>query len=278
MPPAPRKPIILDSVTHLTEEHRGCVALCMSHGGHYAAYFAATKGVAALILNDAGIGRERAGLAGAVYLERLGLPAATVSHRTARIGDGKDGRARGVLSFVNSHAAVLGLKPGISSREALDILLAAGLKVLAEPPAETEHRFEATEAGRGGIKVIVMDSISLVEPGDAGHVIVAASHGGVLGGRPETAVKYPVFAAVTNDADRGIDDAGVSRLPALESRGIAGACVSAFSARIGDGRSTFEDGYISTLNETARRRGGQVGQSCRAFVAAMVEARLREAA
>jgi hypothetical protein len=62
----------------------------------------------------------------------------------------------------------------------------------------------------------------------------------------------------------------------MEGRGIAGACVSAFSARIGDGRSTFEDGYISTLNATAERHGGRIGQSCREFVAVMVAARTRQ--
>jgi hypothetical protein len=276
VPAAAREPVVLDSVTHLTDEHRGCVALCMSHGGHYAAYYAAAKGVAALILNDAGVGREQAGLAGLAYLEKLGVPAASVSHRSARIGDGRDGLARGLLSFANRPAATLGVKPGLSSKQALEILAAAGLQPAGEPPSEAEHRYEIAEAGSDGVKVIVMDSISLVRPDDAGHIIVAASHGGLLGGRPETAVKYPVFAAVTNDADRGIDDAGVSRLPAMDARGIAGACVSAFSARIGDGKSTFEHGYISTLNETARKHGGEIGQSCRTFVAAMVAARARQ--
>jgi hypothetical protein len=275
-PVTSREPLILDSVTHLTDKDRGRVALCMSHGGHYAAYFAASKGVAAVILNDAGIGREQAGIAGVLYLEKLGMPAAAISHRSARIGDGKDGYARGVISYANRPAAAVGVKPGLTSKAALDILLAAGLPAASEPPAEAEHRFEAADVATDRVKIVIMDSISLVQPGDAGHVIVAASHGGLPGGKLEAAVKYPVFAAVTNDADRGIDAAGISRLPALEARGIAGACVSAFSARIGDGRSTFEDGYISALNETARRHGGEIGQSCRAFVDAMVKARAKE--
>ena len=49
------------------------------------------------------------------------------------------------------------------------------------------------------------------------------SHGALLGGKPETAIKIPVFAAIYNDADFGIDDAGIARLPALDARGIAGA-------------------------------------------------------
>ena len=60
---------ILDSVTHLETKHNGAVAYCGSHGGIYAAYYAAYKGLAAVILNDAGIGRERAGVAGMVAAE-----------------------------------------------------------------------------------------------------------------------------------------------------------------------------------------------------------------
>ncbi|MCL4765757.1 MAG: hypothetical protein KJZ80_05965 [Hyphomicrobiaceae bacterium] len=272
----PADTLALDSVTHIMPEHRGRVAYCASHGGRYSGAWAASMGLAAAVLNDAGIGREQAGLGGAVLLAELGVPAATVSHRSARIGDGADGLARGTLSFVNGLAADLGLAAGMPCREALRRLAAAGLSPAPKPPVDEEHRHELTEAGRAGVKVVVLDSVSLVQPEDAGHIVVTASHGGLLGGRPETAVKVPAFAAVYNDADRGIDEAGISRLPALDVRRIAGACVQAFSARIGDGASTWNDGFISALNETAARHGGRIGQSCRDFVAAMVEARVRE--
>jgi hypothetical protein len=272
----PTAKIVLDSVTHLKPEHRGQAAYCASHGGSYAGYYAAHMGVGAVILSDAGIGREEAGLGGVRLLEELGVPAAAISHRTARIGDGQDGVARGVVSFINAPAKALGLVASMPCREALDRLAAANLAPAPAPPDQAEHRHEIPEAGRSGIKVIIMDSNSLVAPEDAQHVVISGSHGGLLGGKPETAVKYPVFAIVTNDADRGIDDAGISRLPALDERGIAGACVSAFSARIGDGKSSYEDGFISALNDVARRRGGKIGQSCRAFVAAMVEARAKD--
>jgi hypothetical protein len=248
----------------------------MSHGGRYAGWYGATRRIGALILNDAGIGRERAGLAGIDYLGQFGVPSATVSHISARIGDGTDGAVNGIISYANRPAAKLGIISGMTARAALDILCAANLGPSPMPPAEAEHRHEIAAAGGPGIKVVVMDSVSLVTAADAGHIIVTASHGGLLGGRPETAVKCPVFAAVFNDADRGLADAGISRLPALEARGIAGACVSAFSARIGDGISTYEDGYISALNDMAAHQGGLIGQSCRQFVTAMVAARAKQ--
>lgn len=272
------EPLILDSVTHLTAEHRGRAVHCASHGGTYAGYYAAKMGIGAVILNDAGIGRERAGLGGVLLLEALGVPAAAISHRTARIGDGADGVARGRLSFVNAPAARIGLGAGMACREALDLLGSARLMPSPAPSATAEHRHVMAAAGRPGVDVVAMDSISLVEAADAGLIVVTASHGGLLGGKPASAIKHPVFAVVCNDADRGIDDAGVSRLPALDARAIAGGCVSAFSARIGDGMSTYADGFISAVNGTAQRRGGVVGQSCKDFVAAMVAARARELA
>ena len=270
------RPIILDSVTHLKPEHRGQAAHCASHGGAYAGYFAAKMGVGAVILNDAGIGRERAGLAGLNLLGDLGVPAACVSHATARIGDGQDGYARGIVSAVNVAAAHLGLADGMRCQDALTILAGATLTASPEPRAIAEHRFEHSDFGQNGVRVIVMDSTGDVCADDAGHIVVTGSHGGLLGGRPETAVKHAVYAAVYNDAGFGIENAGISRLPALDARGIAGACVSAFSARIGDGRSTLDDGFISALNATARYRGGTIGQSCKDFVAAMVKARSKE--
>lgn len=263
-------PLVLDSVTHLTEAHRGAVAYCASHGARYAAYYAAAKGIAGLILNDAGIGRERVGFAGPLYLERLGVPAATVSSTSARIGDGRDGHDNGVLSFVNDPARERGLEVGMQAGEALARLLRSPLPPSPAPPPEAEHRREIAEAGRGSLKVLVLDSNGLVGPADAGHIIVTGSHGGLLGGKPETAIKHPASAAIYNDAGFGKDAAGISRLPALEARGVAGACVSHFSARIGDGMSTFNNGFISALNQAAARRGGLIGQSCREFVAAMV--------
>ncbi len=265
------EPLVLDSVTHLTEAARGRVALCASHGGIYAAWYAARRGVSAVILHDAGVGRERAGIGGLDWLEMRGVPAACVGHMTARIGEGADMLRRGALSFVNGAAAGLGLAPGMAAEQALRLLDDAALPAAELTEQMDEARREIPGAGRGGVRVFALDSNGLVGAADAGHVVVTGSHGGLLGARPETAVKADVMAALYNDAGIGLDGAGLSRLPALDMRGIAGACVSCFSARIGDGMSTWEDGFVSAVNATAATRGGAVGQSARDFVAAMLE-------
>jgi hypothetical protein len=263
--------LVLDSVTHLAADAAGRAALCASHGGVYAAWYAARRGVSAVILHDAGIGRERAGLGGLDWLSARGIPGACVGYRSARIGDGADMLARGRLSAVNAPAIALGLAEGMAAAEALSILGAARLPPSSTTETLDEARREIAGAGRGKVRVMALDSNGLVLPEDAGHVVVTGSHGGLLGNRPETAVKAQVLAALYNDAGIGADEAGISRLPALEARGIAGACVSCFSARIGDAMSTWKDGYVSALNPHAASRGGRIGQSAREFVAAMLE-------
>lgn len=277
LPQAVSTPIITDSVTTLGVEARGRVALAASHGGIYAAYLAAKAGLRAVILSDAGIGRERAGIGGLAYLNELGMPAATVGHRSARIGDGQDCLARGVITHTNAHAAALGIAAGIATHEALGRFEAANVLRPREPTPLQETRHQIDDPQIGDARIYTLDSASLVKPDDAGAIVLAASHGALLGGRPETALKVDAFAVVFNDADFGIDDAGIGRLPALDARGIAGATVSAWSARIGDGASTYNDGFVSAVNQTAARYGGEVGISAielvRRFAAARKEQR-----
>lgn len=264
--------VVLDTVTKLGPGDRGRVAVCASHGGFYAAWCAARAGVRAVVLNDAGIGREEAGVAGLAWLDRLGLPAAALDHDSCRIGDGADALARGVVSRVNPTAAALGVVPGQRTPEAVARLAAAPRHVLAVPDlAESRNRID--EACREGVEVWALDSVSLVRPEDAGAIVVTGSHGGLLGGRPESAIGVDVFAALFNDAGIGIDEAGTTRLPALTARGIAAATVDCFSARIGEGLSTYHDGIVSRLNAPAVALGGRVGTSARELVALLVEAR-----
>ena len=116
-------------------------------------------------------------------------------------------------------------------------------------------------------QVWALDSASLVAPEHHDAIVTTGSHGGLLGGRPETALKYDVRAAFYNDAGIGIDEAGVSRLPALDRRGIAAATVSAASARIGEARSTYEDGILSRVNARAAALGLAPGMPIREAIA-----------
>jgi hypothetical protein len=269
-------PLVTDSVTMLGADARGRAAIAASHGGIYAAYLAAKAGLKAVILSDAGVGRERAGVGGLAYLATMGVPAAAIGHRSARIGDGVDCAKRGIISYVNEPAAAVGIRPGMHASVALDLLAASELSAAPMPAPQEETRRRISEAETGGIAVWALDSASLVAPQDVGAVVLTGSHGALLGGRPETAMKVAVFGAVFNDADRGIDDCGISRLPALDARNIAGATVSAWSARIGDGLATYRDGMVTAVNETAARCGGEIGISTAELVARLIAARRKE--
>lgn len=266
--------IVVDSVTKLDAASRGSVIVGGSHGGIFAAWLAACGGARGVILNDAGIGKDRAGIAGLAFLNDLGCAAAAVGHQTARIGDGADMMARGIIRHVNPVAAALGCMPGMTARDAAALLRERGAAPRQDVPAISEARHTIDGPWGGRVAVCALDSNSLVRPGDAGAIVVTGSHGALLGGKPETAIRVDAFAAIYNDAGGGIDDAGFSRLPALDARGIAGATVHADTARIGDARSTYDDGIISRISTTAGRYGGQVGMTCRAFVAAMAQARM----
>jgi hypothetical protein len=255
--------VIADSITRIGAEAAGAVVVNASHGGIYAAYLAAKLHAAAAIFNDAGAGRDRAGIAGLDYLQQYGIAAATVGHDTARIGDGADMMAHGVITHANTLAASLGVSSGQSCRDA----------AVALQRAEPTHRAppEALEAAFLLVaeppQVWALDSASLVLPEHKHSIVITGSHGGLLGGRPETALKYDVLGALYNDAGIGKDAAGISRLPALSARGIAAATVSAASARIGDARSTYEDGIISRVNAHAASFGLRTNISAREFVA-----------
>ncbi len=254
--------VIADSITRVGPEAAGAVVVNASHGGVYAAYLAAKLHAAAAIFNDAGVGRDRAGVGGLDYLQDFGIAAATVGHDTARIGDGADMMAAGIITHANGVAASLGVSPGQSCRDAAAALQQARSTDRAPPEALEAAFLLISEAPQ----VWALDSASLVLPEYKHAVVVTGSHGGLLGNRPETALKYDVLGALYNDAGIGKDAAGTSRLPALDGRGIAAATVSAASARIGDARSTYEDGIISRINATAAALGLREGISARDFV------------
>jgi hypothetical protein len=252
-----------DSITRIGSEAADAVVVNGSHGGVYAAYLAAKLGVAAAIFNDAGVGRDNAGISGLDYLAALGVPAAAVGHDTARIGDGSDMISRGVVTYANPPAITLGCHAGMTCRDAATTLRQAAANRRKPPPA-LEGSFLLIPQPPA---LWALDSASLIGPQHIGAVVVTGSHGGLLGGRPDTALKVDALAALFNDAGIGVEEAGVSRLPALAARGIAAGTVAAASARIGDARSTYEDGILTRVNACAAAFGIASAVSAREFVA-----------
>jgi hypothetical protein len=263
--------LVVDTVTKLDERYCGHVAIAASHGGKYAAFFAAKAHLRGVVLHDAGLGLDGAGISGLDFLDRLNTAAATVGYLSARIGDGRDMAARGIVSHVNRAAAALGCTAGQTCRVCADLMRAAPI-LTVEPPPYENARFLLLRAS-GEPDVWGLDSNSLVDSGDAGAIVVTGSHGALLGGQRESAIGVAVLAAVYHDAGIGIDHAGISRLPALDDRGIIAATVAGNTARIGDARSVWHTGRLSALNLGAERCGGRVGMSVPEFVASAIATR-----
>jgi len=262
----PRDIVLADTATKLGPDARGAVIVTGSHGGPYAAYLTLKAHPRAVIHNDAGVGKDDAGIAVITMAQALGVAAATASHASCRIGDAGDMIARGVVSHANALARTVGVAPGMACRE-------AGLRLIAARPSNRdpepcgEARRVLDQAGWRR-RIVLIDSASLIDPGDKGQIVVTASHGALVGGNARMALQVDGFAAVFSDAGVGRDDAGISRLPALDGRGIAGIAVSAASARIGDAASVYEDGIVSHVNDTARSFGARVGERLQPRLAA----------
>src|SRR6185503_4443542 len=122
--------------------------------------------------------------------------------------------------YANVLATMSGVTPGMKVSEALERLERADAPACPLPPPIEETRHRLSEAEAGGVRVHAIDSAGLVLPDDAGHIVATGSHGALLGGKPETAIKIDVFAALYNDAGFGIEDAGIARLPVLDAREI----------------------------------------------------------
>ena len=252
---------VRDSVTRI-EGLRGAVLVAGSHGGVYAGYAAAKGGMRAVILNDAGVGKDQAGVGALPWLQRLGMPAATVGHDTAALGGGAAMMATGMISFVNDAAKALGVAVGMACAEAAELLRSAGPSPQTLPEIAESCRMLMV----GPPAVWALDSTAMVDDRQVGAIVVTGSHGSYLGADPSTAVKADAFAALYNDACADPRFTATSRLPALDARGIAAATVSAASARIGDALSTYADGVLSHVNATGRAMGGRPGMTAHIFV------------
>src|SRR5580658_8011493 len=215
------------SCSNLRDEHRGHVAVSGSYGGRYNAYNAAKWPVRAVVMNDAGIGKDDAGIVGLPFLDRIGMAAATADAQTCHIGDGDHMLAHGIISHVNDTAAALGCKPGQSVRDCAELMRAAAPPT-EMPPAISDGARYILRDNPAEPRLSCADSIGMVGPEDAGQIVGTASHGALSGGRPDNAVAPDVHAVFFSDggAGGGMDGAGIARLATVDRRGIPAGAIT----------------------------------------------------
>jgi hypothetical protein len=108
----------MDSIAAIAPAHEGAIVLTGSHGGQSAGEYALKFPLRAVLFNDAGIGKDEAGVVALAMLQAKNIPAAAIAHTTGRIGDALDMWDHGYLSRVNEAAMQAGLEEGMSAREA----------------------------------------------------------------------------------------------------------------------------------------------------------------
>jgi hypothetical protein len=111
--------VLLDSVTQVEPRHEGCLVVTGSHGGASVVPYARAVRAWLYVFNDAGVGKDGAGIAALELLQADGIAAATVAHTSARIGEAADTWELGVASNLNAAASALGLRVGVRVAEQL---------------------------------------------------------------------------------------------------------------------------------------------------------------
>jgi hypothetical protein len=106
--------LLLDSISEILPEDTNKIVVAGSHGSQNVPRYALSVPLGGAVFNDAGVGKDHAGVASFGILSNGGLPAVAVSHNTARIGDAQDVYENGIISTANELATDLGAEPGMT--------------------------------------------------------------------------------------------------------------------------------------------------------------------
>jgi hypothetical protein len=113
---------LVDSITELGPDDAGCMAVSGSHGGISSARYALAARPHLSIFNDAGIGKDEAGITALDFLQGHALAACTVSHSSACIGQANSTLQSGIVSHCNLLARELGVDAGQTCQSVVDRL------------------------------------------------------------------------------------------------------------------------------------------------------------
>jgi hypothetical protein len=112
--------ILIDSITAINATAKNAIVISGSHGGFSSTGFVLSNSERPLLVffNDAGVGKDNAGVYCLAALEQIGVACACYGHMTACIGQARDGLDHGIITYVNPVAASLGLKINLSVKAA----------------------------------------------------------------------------------------------------------------------------------------------------------------
>lgn len=121
------KLLLVDSVSEAPRHGSGHIVVTGSHGGRSVVGYVLQCTPKLVVFNDAGSGKDRAGIAALPLLQAQGIAACAVSHDSACIGDARSTFDDGIVSFSNAAAQGLGARPGLRVRDWLAEAPAGGI-------------------------------------------------------------------------------------------------------------------------------------------------------
>ncbi len=264
----PEGVILLDSLGDLQPDNVSPVLVCASHCGDNGTFARKLKNchVKAVFLNNAGIGKNQAGISGLVHYEAENIMACAVDCNSAEIGVARDTWESGIISHTNNLAGKAGIQTGDSVQEAVAkiinlIDLPSSIQINKHFESTVNEKKESTgkvdlkkqiQIQIEGVSITVTDSITFLNENNAGDIVVCGSHGGVSAGH--YAQKHSLKAVFFNDAGIGKNNAGIKGLDGLNDAGIIACTVDCMSAEIFNGQDTLENGIITVCNQLAKAR------------------------
>jgi hypothetical protein len=249
--------VVMDSMTYVDGRNGpGDVLIAASYFGSMpVCHWVLPVRPKGVIAQEAGGGKNMAGVSGLWALDGHGIPGAATTTASCRISDGADMYVNGIIAQVNASAERLNIKPGMGAGAAAELMLHAA-RLEAEPGGSYDVVYEGAHG-----RIMALGSTSFISNAYAGDVICAGS----AFSEPSAAyaAPYAIRGLICNDAGRCKDDSGIAGLAVMEAKSIPAAAVSATSAEIGDGLSTYRDGAISALNASARALGVTEGMAAK---------------
>ena len=264
----PEGVILLDSLGDLQPSNSRPILVCASHCGDNGTFARKLKNchVKAVFLNNAGIGKNQAGISGLTHYEAENILACAVDHYSAEIGVARDTWESGIISHTNTLAEEAGIQPGDSVQEAVARIIKIIDKTSLNPNNKSFESLINDEKENSskvdlkkqiqtqidGVSITVTDSITFLNESNAGDIVVCGSHGGVSAGH--YAQKHRIKAVFFNDAGIGKNSAGVKSLESLSDAGILACTVDCMSAEIFNGQDILDNGIITVCNQLAKSR------------------------
>ncbi len=264
----PEGVILLDSLGDLQLNNTSPILVCASHCGDNGTFARKVKNchVKAVFLNNAGIGKNQAGISGLKHYEAENIIACAVDHYSAEIGIALDTWNSGIISHTTFQTEKHGIKIGDTVKEAVNKILniinltsskqdnknsVSFINEEKETPGKIDLK-KQSQSQIDGVNITVTDSITFLNDKNAGDIVVCGSHGGLSAGH--YAQKHALKAVFFNDAGIGKNNAGIKSLDLLNDAGILACTVNCMSAEIFNGQDTLNNGIISVCNKLAKSK------------------------